>query len=102
MQRLEITFKTSNILFFIQAIYIFTLFLKNNCSSYQIFLLPSKKNMISLLNSPHVHRNSQKQFYISFYKAVIIFKIKKSSKIQKFLFLSLTNLGIFFNIKIFS
>ena len=100
MKKVKITFKSSNLNFFTQSIYIFISLLKTYTKSYQIFLLPTKKNMISILNSPHVHRSSQKQFYITFYKAIIICKFDKSLNIQNYLFLSLINLGVFFNIKI--
>jgi ribosomal protein S10 len=101
MLNLQIKIKTANKSILFHTINIFSSFFKVLKKPYKILFLPSKKKVVTVLNSPHVNRNSQKQIYFSTHKAIFLFKVKQKTMFEKFLFLLLTNSGVFFNLKIF-
>jgi len=98
---LRLTSCNKKILFQSASVFIFLLRLSGK--SYQSVVVPVRQTRLTLLNSPHVNRTSQKQFYSSAYKITFMFFFdKKENFFQYLLFLFLTNAGTGFSIRVIS
>jgi len=102
MKKLCLELRSSNRKILNQLLYsLFSVFKKKKKNS-TFFYLPRCKKFITILNSPHVNKRSQRRFSFMIYKAFAVLKVFDVVFFRKTLLIFLFNIGVSFNIKILS